>query len=66
MYQYIFVCVCLHTVRVSVCTVTEFWILRAALHYGPFKTISVTTYTVVSSLVFGRGIQVVYALHVKL
>lgn len=35
--------------------VTEFWILKAALNFGPFKTISVTTYTVASSLVFGRG-----------
>lgn len=32
----------------------------------PFETISVTTYTVASSLVFGRGIQVAYALHVEL
>lgn len=36
----------------------------------PFKTVSVTTYTVALSLVFGgggrRGIQVAYALHVKL
>lgn len=46
-YQYI--CVCLY-VFVYVCTVTEFWILTAALNFGPFKTISVTTYTVASSL----------------
>lgn len=48
------------------CTVTEFWILRAALNFGPFKTISVTTYTVASALVFGRGMRVAYALHINL
>lgn len=62
-YQYI--CVCM-SVCVYVCAVTEFWILRAALNFGPLKTISVTTYTVASSLVFGRGIRVAYALHVNL
>lgn len=62
-YQYIcvYMCVCVY-----VCAVTEFWILRAALNFGPLKTISVTTYTVASSLVFGRGIRVAYALHVNL
>lgn len=40
---------------VNVCTVTEFWILRAALNFGPFKTISVTTYTVASFLSIWRG-----------
>lgn len=46
--------------------VAEFWIPWAALNFGPLKTISVTTYTVASYLVFGKGIQVVYALHVNL
>lgn len=59
------ICMCVY-VSVYVCAVTEFWILRAALNIGPFKTVSVTTYTVASSLVFGRGIRVAYALHVNL
>lgn len=40
---------------VYVCTVTEFLDFEAALNSGPIKAISVATYTIASSLVFGRG-----------
>lgn len=47
-------------------TVTEFWISKAALYNGQFKTISVTTYPVASSLGIWKGVRVPFTLHVKL
>lgn len=66
LYQYICVsvCVCLCVCLCVYCyRVLDF---ESSPKLWPFKTISVTTYTVASSLVFGRGIQVAYALHVSL
>lgn len=66
MYQYICLSVCDHP---SVCVSAYFFRVLdfvSSPKIWPFKTVSVTTYTVVSSLVFVRGIWVAYALHVKL
>lgn len=50
----------------SISTVTEFWISKAALSNGHFKTFSVTTYPVASTLGIWKGVRVPFALHVKI
>lgn len=50
----------------SISTVTEFWISKAALNNGHFKTFSVTTYPVASTLGIWKRVRVPFALHVTL